>query len=248
MKVTKIIVLLTTMCMLCGLVACGDDADTKVDDGQVTIDEKEVSDPSDAKEKTGTYDEITEEVVRNHAVTDASDFEYEKNEYTGEITITDYIGKDAVVVFPEEIDGCPVIGSYNFFFANDEYPHVKGVFFPESVKELNNVFGNNSTIEVVIAEGVEVLGTGPFLNCAKLHTLILGENLKEISALTAIGGVPSLKEVYLPPTLETIAEGTFSLAKEEGGWFGEDFTVKGKSGSYIETYCTENDIKFEAVE
>lgn len=76
-------------------------------------------------------------------------------------------------------------------------------------------------------------------NCEKLHTVIFGENLKEIEH-SALGFDPALKELYIPKSVETIpAYGITTLT---------ECTIKGEKGSYIETYCSEYGLKFEAVD
>ncbi len=241
MKIKKIIVLFTTVCMLGGLVACGGDDNTSVstNDNQTVTEDNSSSDTTEENNNSGSYDEITEDVVRNHAVTDASDFEYEPEtdaDGVSGVRIMAYSGTDTIVVIPEEIDGKPVIAVSNIFW--NESP-VQGVLIPSGVKKIGAIFGNNKCIEVVIAEGIEVLGQGAMLNCEKLHTVVLGEALKEIEH-SAFGTNPALKELYIPKTVETIpAYGMVGL---------KECTIKGESGSYIETYCSEYDLKFEAVE
>ena len=237
----KIVILLTTVCMLGGLVACGGDDNTNVNtnDVQTVTEDNSGSDKKEESNNSGSYDEITEEVVRNHAVTDASDFEYEPEtdaDGVSGIRIMGYSGTDTIVVIPEEIDGKPVIAVSNIFW--NESP-VQGVLIPNSVKRLGSTFTNNKCIEVVDIEGIEVLGQGALANCENLHTVIFGDNLKEIEH-SALGFDPALKELYIPKSVEIIpAYGMTTLT---------ECTIKGESGSYIETYCSEYDLKFEAVE
>ena len=233
MKKKNFIVLLTAISMAFGLMACGDNADIEVDDSQKTVEEEDGSDTADVKTNLEDYDEITEEVVRNHIVTEASDFQY--TPMGDGIGISGYTGTDTIVVIPEEIDGQPVtmLGS---IFWNDST--VQGVLIPNGVKELGSTFANNQCIEVVIAEGVEVLGDVTFGNCPKLHTVVLSDSLTTITS-TSFAALPALKELYIPDTVIDLPDYI--------SW-SEDFVIKGKSGSYIETYCSEYGIKFEAVD
>ena len=60
------------------------------------------------------------------------------------IKIRSYTGSDTVVVIPEEIEGKPVTGFYDYVFANNN--PVRAVLIPESVKELEEVFTNNESV------------------------------------------------------------------------------------------------------
>ena len=235
MKKKKLIVLLTAFSMVFGLAACGDNASVEVDDGQKTVEEEADSNTSDVTTDTENYGEITEELVRNHKVTSVSDFEYGPEGSDG-IRISKYLGTDTIVVIPEEIDGKKVVAVSNIFW-NDS--SVQGVLIPSTVKEIGALFANNKNIEVVIAEGLEVLGQAALGNCDKLHTVIFDESLKEIET-AAIMFEPALKELYIPESVETIPP--YELTDLT------DCTIKGKSGSYIETHCSEYGIKFEAVD
>ena len=239
----KFILLLTLVCFTGCFIACGkdDNTDTITNDDQTVTEDNGAADTTDEDDNnSGSYDEITEDVVRNHAVTDASEFEYsaetDENGVNG-IKITKYIGTDTIVVIPNEIDGKPVT-SIGMAFVNDS--PVQGVFIPNNVKRLSRTFGNNQCIEVVIFEGIEIIGSGTFVNCPKLHTLILGECLKEID-ISAFGSLSSLKELYIPKSAETIPP--YALTG-----ISSDLIFKGEAGSYIETYCTEYELKFEAVD
>ncbi len=178
--------------------------------------------------------EITEAILRSYKTAPASDFEYEA--VRDGIKITKYIGKDKIVVIPEEIDGEPVIELKSYLFANDST--VRGVFIPNTVKELANTFINNKSIEAVICEGVEVLGDNVIFNCSNLKTLILGDNLKELGSF-CIALCKSLEEVYISPNVTVIT------GPDEIFYGCPNLTVICEEGSAIETYVKENGYKYK---
>lgn len=185
------------------------------------------------------YDNVTEEDVRKHPVTDSAYFEYHLDANTNDqgIMISEYKGTDTIVVIPEEIDGKSVTAVACCFGWDSQ---VQGIFVPNNVKRLRGTFMNNKCLEVVIAEGLERLDGGIFAECPKLHTIILGDSLKEIDVL-ALYGVPALKELYIPKSVEVIDRCALT-------GLNDDLVFKGEKGSCIEEYCIENELNFEIVD
>lgn len=68
-------------------------------------DSKSDNDKKDTKYKTA--DEITMDDLMSHDETPAEDFEF--NDSTDNIIIEKYVGKDPIVVIPDEIDGKKVL-------------------------------------------------------------------------------------------------------------------------------------------
>ena len=193
------------------------------------------SDPS--KEEINLSGPITEEMVRNYKVAPASDFEYE--DVGGGVKITKYVGKDLIVVIPETIDGKSVVEVKTYLFANDSL--VKGVWIPNTVKTLKYTFANNENIQVVICEGVERLLNYTFGGCTAIHTINLGNNLIELGR-NCICMCPDLSTVYIPPSMVTInSEDVYSIIGD-----CPNLTVQGEAGSFIESYCAQYNIPFEA--
>ena len=178
---------------------------------------------------------LTEELVRNSAVTDSKYFKYE---VVGDgIRITEYVGKEEMVHIPGKIDGKTVTEIALYVFANDSI--VRGVYLPDTVVVCNDVFTNNSCIEVVICEGLEE-AIHCFANCANLHTVVFGKNLKKIENY-AFYACPMLKSLNISSSLNEIIE-------EPAGtifWASDNLTIIGESGSVIESYCKEHGINFQ---
>lgn len=234
----KILAFVLVFILSLSMVACqnndtpGDTSSTQSASGENT---SETSKPNNDVDISGT---ITEETVRKYKAASESDFEYE-DEKEG-IKITKYVGNDTIVVIPEKIAGKPVVALKTYLFANES--PVKGVFVPNSVKKLKYTFINNDDIQVVICEGVEELSDAVAMNCASLHTLVLGDELSEMGEYS-IAVCPKLTEVYISSKVTNIAQNYDSYDV-----FSDCpiITIKGEKGSYIETYTKDNGLKFEA--
>lgn len=192
---------------------------------------------NDTNQNNNLPEHITENLVRNYKVTPASDFEYEETD--GGIKIKKYKGNDLIVVIPESINGKPVVELKSYIFANNS--DVKGIYLPKTIEKLKYTFINNDDIQVVIAEGIEQILDNVFANCKSLHTVVLDDSLQELGYF-AFTTLPNLKEVYISANMNKITE------ELEGSVFHEcpNLTIKGKSGSYIETYANKHNIRFEA--
>ena len=138
-----------------------------------------------------------------------------------------------MVYVPEEIDGLPVteISKYTFAKAIRLGKNVKKVMF--------GAFGTNDTIEIVVAEGLEVIENSAFIESKKLKVLKLNEGLKEIQEL-GLSGLESLTELEIPSTVEKYGKSILLFSNE-------NLVVKGKAGSIAEKIAKDNNVKFEEV-
>ena len=142
-----------------------------------------------------------------------------------------------MVVIPAEIEGKPVTALYNYVFANDS--PVRAVLIPESVKEIEEVFTNNETVELVICEGVtRTLGL-TFGNCSNLQQVIFGKDLQELGGIGTFGNCTKLKELHFTQTLTNIDD---ELVFEGC----DNLTIYAPAGSYAESFANENNIPFQA--
>ena len=132
------------------------------------------SDKSDDKNDTSykSADEITMDDLMSHDETPAEDFEF--NDSTDNIIIEKYVGKDPIVVIPDEIDGKKVVG---FSFMNDK--NIVAVRIGDNIREIDqNAFGN----------------------AENLKYLVLGKSVKSIDGYNFYG--TNLKELILNDGLE----------------------------------------------
>ena len=238
----KLFAFLLIAVLVISLTACGSN-DTPSTGDESTANH-ETNNNSGATENTTKDDndstfsgDVTEQVVRNYKVAAETDFTVV--EVAGGVRISEYLGNDVIVVIPESIGGKSVVAIDGYIFANES--PVRGVYVPDSVTTLTGTFPNNDDLEVVICEGVEKIIDGAFLNCEKLHTVVLGESLCELGE-RAFAGCKALNELYICASLTTIDSSYARMVFYKC----ENLTIVGESGSYIETFCTEQGIQFQA--
>lgn len=236
----KIIAMLLALTMVLALAACGGDpveTNSGVESGPV----QQPTDPvaEETKPQASVSGKVTEDALRKHDVTDGSDFTYGLSMKYDGIRIEEYNGSDELVVIPEEIDGYAVVEVAKYTFGNDSV--ARGVLIPETVKEIKELFVNSTNIELVIAEGLEVVGYGAFTNCSALREVILGDNVVNIGEL-AFSACPALEKVNIPATLEAMTE-----YERANAFFNcENLTIYGEAGSFIEGVANELGIPFVA--
>ncbi len=92
---------------------------------------------------------------------------------------------------------------------------IRSVEFPDTIRELpNGLFAgiwrhNHGALEqIILSEGLEVIGENCFHSCASLKEIILPESLKKIGAW-AFRSCSSLTEVTIPDGVEEIGAGAF---------------------------------------
>ena len=187
------------------------------------------SDKSDNKNDTNykSADEITMDDLMSHDETPAEDFEF--NDSADEIVIDKYVGKDPIVVIPDEIDGKKVVG-FNKTFSHDK-----------------------NIIAVRIGNNITEIDRDAFGNSVNLKYLVLGKSVKSIDGGNFSG--TSLKELILNDGLEKIGEDDFTdyVDPPLNNWGMDlkipesvtelhvsDFNLIGKPGSYAEQYANEH--------
>ena len=188
-----------------------------------------LSDKSDDKNDTSykSADEITMDDLMSHDETPAEDFEF--NDNSDEIVIEKYVGKDPIVVIPDEIDGKKVVG-FNKTFSHDK-----------------------NIIAVRIGNNITEIDRDAFGNSVNLKYLVLGKSVKSIDGGNFSG--TSLKELILNDGLEKIGEDDFmdyvdpplnnwgmdlKIPESVTELHVSDFNLIGKPGSYAEQYANEH--------
>ena len=187
------------------------------------------SDKSDNKKDTSykSSDEITMDDLMSHDETPAEDFEF--NDNSDEIVIDKYVGKDPIVVIPDEIDGKKVVGFESAFTLNNNIVAVK---IGNNVQEVEkSAFSGCKQLKyVVMGDSVKTIGGRMFAQ-TNLQELVLNDGLQKI-------GQDDSNNVLAPPSSNCgmdlkIPESVTELHVSE-------FNLIGKSGSYAEQYANEH--------
>ena len=188
-------------------------------------DSKSDNDKKDTKYKSA--DEITMDDLMSHDETPAEDFELIDN--SDEIVIEKYVGKDPIVVIPDEIDGKKVVGFESAFSLNNNIVAVK---IGNNVQEVvNSAFSGCKQLKyVVMGDSVKTIGGGVF-DGTNLQELVLNDGLQKV-------GSDDYTYYLIPPTSNwgmdlKIPESVTELHVSE-------FNLIGKSGSYAEQYANEH--------
>ena len=235
----KLFAILLAVLMVVSLAACGGDAPTQggSTNNPTTAPTAAPTQKPTSGDSSVYSGEVTEQVVRNYKTAKESDFKTE--ETAGGVRISDYLGNDTIVVIPETINGKTVVEVAGYVFANDST--VRGIYIPNTVTVLAGTFPNNDDLEVVICEGVERITDLAFHNCKNIHTIVLGNALVELGE-NAFAGCKKLTTLYISPTLTAIDDAYVDMLF----YRCENLTITGEAGSFIESFCAEHDIPFEA--
>ena len=136
---------------------------------------KSDNDKKDTKYKSA--DEITMDDLMSHDETPAEDFELIDN--SDEIVIQKYIGKDPIMVIPDEINGKKVVSLGTYALANDK--NIVAIKIGNNIKDLGEgVFGNCENLRyVVLGDSVKTIGCNPFLN-TNIQEVTLNDGLQKI--------------------------------------------------------------------
>ena len=184
------------------------------------------SDKSDDKNDTSykTADEITMDDLMSHDETPTEDFEF--NDSADEIVIQKYVGKDPIVVIPDEIDGKKVV-------------------------DFDKTFWNNKIVVAIrVGNNVTEIKKMAFSNCENLKYVVLGESVKSLGSNSFAN--TNIKEIELNDGLQKIGEDdTNNTVDAPDSNYGmdlkipdsvteihvRDFNLIVKSGSQAEQYA-----------
>lgn len=202
-----------------------------VQDSQKDESSDSKSDNDKKDEKYKSADEITMDDLMSHGETPAEDFELIDN--SDEIVIEKYVGKDPIVVIPDEIDGKKVIGFHKTFM-NDK--DVVAVRIGNNVTEVAKTgFGNCEKLKyVVLGNSVKTIGGAAFVN-TNLQNLILNEGLEKI-------GEDDFSNMIYPPMNNEGMD--LKVPESVTEMHVIDFNLIVKAGSYAEQYAKENNLTY----
>ena len=241
MKKIKSIVIFTLLALV--LTACGNSDSTETNSSGIKDTQNEGSITEAEEDKKDNEGEkfdgiLTEDVLRNQKPSPASDFEWK--EANGEITINKYIGDSDLVVVPDTIDGKIVRAIGANIFNQDE--DIVGIMLPDSVEQIKKYsFFMCKSLQIVIGEGIKEVLYGGFYGCSELNTLIISKDLSVIEH-GAFKGCSKLEKLYVSSDLEKISETSTGFTFLSC----DNLTIYGEAGSFIEQYCKDNNIPFQA--
>lgn len=165
-------------------------------------------------------------------------------------------------------DGIVAINASTFAMCSN----LKEITFPESVEFIGNfAFAECTALEsIVLPDKLSALGNFMFSGCTSLKDVTLPKNLQKIgnatfykcealeyidfpTTLTEIGQAAfcstGMTSVTIPATITAIGYSAFGFYTDDDDQIvaDENFVVMGYTGSYAQTYCTENEVTFVAV-
>ncbi|MBR5737012.1 MAG: leucine-rich repeat domain-containing protein [Verrucomicrobia bacterium] len=138
-----------------------------------------------------------------------SDFEYRIE--GDEAIITNYLGTNLDVVFPNEIEGKSVTGIDYRFYSNEKN-NITSCQLPENLKYIgNDLFDSCTNLTAIqIPPGVESIGVRAFSGCEKLTELQIPNGVKSIGSgfITKCTGI---KTINIPASVEDINSGSYQF-------------------------------------
>ena len=99
--------------------------------------------------------------------------------------------------------------------------------------------GTNCVEKVIIPNNVKEIGGGSFENCETLKSIILPNSVKTISSY-AFFGCSNLADISIPYSVSEIGFAVFKNC--------DNLTIKCYSGSTVEKYAKDNNIKYELLD
>ncbi len=200
-------------------------ADVQDSQKDESSDSKSDDDKKDTKYKSA--DEITMDDLMSHDETPAEDFEF--NDGADEIVIDKYIGKDPIMVIPDEINGKKVVSLGTYALANDK--NIVAIKIGNNIKDLGEgVFGNCENLRyVVLGDSVKTIGCNPFLN-TNIQEVTLNDGLQKI-------GEDDINNTVDAPSKNIGMD--LKIPESVTEMHLRDFHLIVKAGSYAEQYAKE---------
>ena len=198
-----------------------------VQDSQKDESSDSKSDNDKKDEKYKSADEITMDDLMSHDETPAEDFEF--NDGRDEIVIDKYIGKDPIMVIPDEINGKKVVSLGTYALANDK--NIVAIKIGNNIKDLGEgVFGNCENLRyVVLGDSVKTIGCDPFLN-TNIQEVTLNDGLQKI-------GEDDINNTVDAPSKNIGMD--LKIPESVTEMHLRDFHLIVKAGSYAEQYAKE---------
>ena len=132
---------------------------------------------------------------------------YRKNDESS-VCLTNYKGEDTEIIVPEMIGNYTVTSLKKTFYKKRQ---IESVTVPKTVKEIGEetFFECDMLREVVLNQGLEIIGSNAFFWCEKLEKIDIPDTVKEIGK-GALQGCKKLTEIKLPDGLTCLEDSLFS--------------------------------------
>ena len=132
---------------------------------------------------------------------------YRKNDESS-VCLTNYKGEDTEIIVPEVIGNYTVTSLKKTFYKKRQ---IKSVTVPKTVKEIGEetFFECDSLREVVLNQGLEIIGSYAFYRCEELEKIDIPDTVKEIGE-SAWKYCEKMTEIKLPDGLTCLEDSLFS--------------------------------------
>jgi|GEM_PF-1510592 len=220
-------------------------------DGNVTLDDYNITKEYLAGNGLTLYSYLAADVNNDGAV-DAFDlFEIDKqinllaspkftyNVENGLAVITSYIDSAPLMVIPDRIDGYDVIELDTRAFKDNKT--ITGAIVSGNVATVDNYafMGCSNLQRVDFGDSLQRINYGAFLNCTSLTQVNLGSGITTIGSY-AFKGCSSLASITIPSSVTSINANSFMDC-------AAGFTIYGETGSFAQTYASNNGYTFVAI-
>lgn len=238
----KFTAILAAAFMAVTLSACGENVPDVSETSEAGIEETEIEEDNDIDEEENDETDFQTTKAEEKPDNTQSNGEYKYIVDGDHIKLTEYLGNEAEVTIPSEIDGAAVtvIGEQAFqgcenlkkAFIPDSVVQIEGLAFagctnltevniPETISTIEGLTfdGCESLTEITIPESVTKIETWAFLNCSGLKKIVIPDSVTEIE-VSAFDGCICLSDVTVP---EHFDERDFYMAFDDTPWFKKNY-------------------------
>ena len=136
---------------------------------------------------------------------------YEYTVEDGKVTITKYLGSEAEVIVPSEIEDKTVVAIGANAFAKNEA--LVKVTLPASVTSIGqSAFAMCTKLESINAENVETFGAYAFFQCSSLKAIVFNDSIENLPVYL-FSECTSLANVKLPANLKALSNHLFDACE-----------------------------------